>query len=155
VLTGCPAAVAGGLQFTSAACVYADAPGACAASGDQGTALELATISKSDMTRSLDPAMLDQWSTAVVGIVVDADRRPVAGARVFLRGGPGKVVYTSHASRTLTPITGGATDATGTFILYSDGPQRVDVVVGGRTRRLRMGGWHAFDPVGSATVVAM
>ena len=48
-----------------------------------------------------------------------------------------------------------STDETGTFILYSDGPQRVDVVANGRTRRLRMGGLLAGDPVGSATVVSM
>lgn len=155
VLTACPGAVAGGTDFTSAACVYADAPGACAVAGDQGPALELAYVSKSDATRSLDPALTDAWSTAVLGVVVDAQRNPIAGARVFLRGGPGKVVFTHAAGRMLTPIAGGATDATGTFILYSDGPQRVDVVVGARTRRLRMGGWATIDPVASATVVAM
>ena len=155
VLSGCPAAVAGGQFFTSAACVYADAPGACAAPGDQGNALELAYVSKSDATRSLDPALTDEWATAVLGVVVDRQRNPIAGARVFLRGGPGKVVYTHHAGRTLTPIAGGQTDATGTFILYSDGPQRVDVTAGGRTRRLRVGGWSSFDPVGSATVIAL
>ena len=155
VLSACPGAVAGGLEFTSAACVYADAPGACAAVGDLGTALELAYVSKSDMTRSLDPALTETWQTAVMGVIVDANRNPVAGARVFLRGGPGKVVYTRAAGRTLTPIAGGATDATGTFILYADGPQRVDIVAGARTRRLRVGGWRTIDPVGSATVIAM
>lgn len=155
VLSACPGAVAGGQIFTSAACVYADAPGACAAAGDQGNALELAFVTKSDATRSLDPALVEEWSTAVLGIVVDAQKNPVAGARVFLRGGPGKVVYTHHAARTLTPIGGGQTDATGTFILYSNGPQRVDVVAGGRTRQLRVGGWDSLDPVGSATVIRM
>lgn len=156
VLTACPAAVAGGLNFTSAACVYADAPGACAAPGDRGPALELAYVSHSAVTASLDPDLAEQWTTAVLGVVVDAQRNPVAGARVFLRSADrGKVVYTHHANRVLTPIVGGATDATGTFILYSDSPQRVDVVVGGKTRRLRVGGWPTTDPVGSATVIAM
>jgi hypothetical protein len=156
VLTACPAAVAGGLQFTSAACVYADAPGACAQAGDQGTALELAQVSHSDLVRSLDPELSAEYMTAVIGVVVDARRQPIPGAHVFLRGGAGKLVYTHHAGRTLTPIAGGtATDATGTFILYSDRPQRVDVIANGHTRALRMGGWATIDPVGSATIVSM
>jgi hypothetical protein len=156
VLTGCPAAIAGGLQFTAAACVYADAPGACAVGGDQGDALELAHVSKSDMNRSLDPALADRWTTAVIGVVVDARRQPIAGAHLFLRNAAaGKLVYTRRDGRTLTPTGGTATDASGTFILYGHGPQRVDVVGGGRTRRLRIGGWATNDPVGSATVITL
>ena len=70
-------------------------------------------------------------------------------------GAAGKVVYTHHAGRALTPTAGNATDATGTFILYSDGPLRADVVAAGHTRQLRLGGWATIDPVGSATVISM
>ncbi|HVV86292.1 MAG TPA: hypothetical protein VHE35_24720 [Kofleriaceae bacterium] len=155
VLSACPGAVAGGTEFTSAACVYADAPGACAAAGDQGTALELAYVSPSDFTRSLDPTLTADWATAVLGVVVDAHHDPIAGAHVFLRGGPGKVVYTHQAARTLTAISASATDETGTFILYADSPQRVDVIANGHTRQLRVGGWMTTDPVGSATIISM
>jgi hypothetical protein len=157
LLSGCPAVANGVVDdtYTSVACVYADAPGACAVAGDRGPALELAHISAADAEPNLDPALTDAWLTAVIGVVVDANRNPIAGAQIQLRGDPAKVVYTRRTGKQLTPIAGTATDASGTFILYANQPVRVNVKVGTKVRALRVGGWFTGESTGSATVIVM
>lgn len=130
------------------ACLYPDQPNPCG-----GTEVVYPFASAAVLDDSVDTSRLDARGGAVVVVVVDAARAPVANATVTVDVGKADVVYTRRTGVTLTASGGATTDASGTFILYAGGPVAVDIAAGGRQRHVVLGSVADFRPVPAIVVL--
>jgi hypothetical protein len=104
-----------------------------------------------DVVRNASLSIEDQIEhpSAVFGVVLDAQRQPVAGATITTSSPNAKVRFATPSGAGFTLNDGAATDASGTFVVLSNRPALVEVNKAGMApRRVMTGGT-------SATVVMM
>lgn len=106
-------------------------PTLCAATG----AVELPVISESLARSGFDANLVAQFGPPVVGFVWDkTSKTPLANVTIGLSDASrGRVVYTSLTTSALTPSGGNATDATGSFLVYTAGVQKITATIGGKS----------------------
>lgn len=130
-------------------CVYPDQPSACG-----GAEVMYPFVSPAVLDDSTDPAMLDSRGGAVVVLVIDAQRNPIANAAVTgVDGARADLVYTRMNGVTLTASGATATDTSGTFIVYTGAPTTVTVTAGTRSRTVVLGSLGDFRPVPAVVVL--
>ena len=131
-------------------CIDPAQPSACGGPGEVVYPLADATV----LDDSVDAAMVLDRGSAVVVLVLDAQRNPVAGAAVVgLDPDRADVVYTRQSGTTLAATSATATDASGTFILYPSAPTSVEIVAGARRRRVVLGAPAGGRPVPAVVVL--
>ncbi len=92
--------------------------------------------------------MLENLSV-VFGVVLDRDRRPVAGATITTATAGTSIQYTTPSGAGFAATGGAATGASGTFTVLGDRPALIEVTAPGKaTRRVLAGG-------NGATIVMM
>ena len=132
-----------------ASCVYPDQPNPC---GGAGVIYPFASAAVLD--DSTDPAMLSDRGGAVVVLVVDAQRNPIANATIAgLDPARADLVYTRMNGTTLTASGAAATDTSGTFIVYAGAPMPVTITAGTRTRTVVLGSLVDLRPVPAVVVL--
>ena len=103
---------------------------------------------------STDPTMIDNRGGAVVVLVVDAQRAPIANASVTgVDAARADLVYTRMSGANLTASGATATDASGTFIVYTGAPTTVTITAGTRSRTVVLGALVDFRPVPAVVVL--
>lgn len=131
------------------ACVYPDQPGACG-TGELTYPFAAATV----LDDSTDQAMLDSRGGAVVVLVLDAQRNPIANATVSgVDSARADLVYTRMNGLTLAASGATTTDASGTFIVYTGAPTTVTITAGTRSRTVVLGSLGDFVPVPAVVVL--
>ncbi len=143
----CLAVSSGDARFGSVSCVDAAAPKVCAT----GTELEAPGLDGNIALASLDSARKAKFPGVVFGLVVNAQKQPIAGALVEVDPKFGEVVYVEPATSKLNATGGSATGASGLFIVYTKGPTPVKVSSGGLSRIQTMGA--ISDAPGAALVM--
>lgn len=107
-------------------------PTVCAAVG----AIELPVIADSLARSGFDADLVAQFGPPVVGFVWDkATKAPLANVVVTVSDASrGRVVYASLTSTAITASGGSATDATGTFLVYTSGIQSISATLAGKQK---------------------
>ncbi|MBK7195868.1 MAG: hypothetical protein IPH80_25590 [Myxococcales bacterium] len=132
-----------------ASCVYPDQPSPCG-----GGEVIYPFASAAVLDDSTDPTMLDNRGGAVVVLVVDAQRAPIANASVTgVDAARADLVYTRMSGANLTASGATATDASGTFIVYTGAPTTVTITAGTRSRTVVLGALVDFRPVPAVVVL--
>ena len=139
-----------GSDISSTSCAL-DTPPVCAT----GNQKELALVSYTVVNGSIDQSLVNKYGGYVIGSVwaakTDGTKAPVAGATVAIAGTTSAEVHYLTPSGVISTTTGrlavggGATDASGLFVVYTGDLTSLTISANGKQQQARVMGGNTLD----------